>query len=153
MRHTQCIFWRMGGSRSVEYRLLFIFGRLCTAFSISTSTLRWYILCFTATLKQTKTSSRQYSIVLIYLALYLLWRESCFVTFMSTYQISHRSCMIVWKPMRWYSDSVHNPRAPLDLFSFLICCPISNHVMTPLGVLWLCFKFIYKYSSLFWLTT
>ena len=31
--------------------------------------------------------------------------------------------------------------------SFVVCCPISNHVMTPLGVLWLCFKFIYKCSS------
>ena len=44
-----------------------------------------------------------------------------------------------------------NPRS-VDLFSFVVCCPISN-VMTPLGVLWLCFQFTYKCSSLFWLTT
>ena len=41
----------------------------------------------------------------------------------------------------------------IDLFSFVVSCPISDHVMTPLGVLWLCFKFISKCSSLFWLTT
>ena len=33
-----------------------------------------------------------------------------------------------------------------DLFSFVVCCPISNHVMTPLIVLLLCFKFIYIYA-------
>ena len=43
--------------------------------------------------------------------------------------------------------------APTDIFSFVIYCPISNHVMAPLGVFLLCFKFIYKCSSLFWLTT
>ena len=40
----------------------------------------------------------------------------------------------------------------IDLSIFVVCCPISNHVMTPLGVLWLCLKFIYKCSNLLWLT-
>ena len=44
-------------------------------------------------------------------------------------------------------------KPPIDLCSFVVCCPISNHAMTPLGVLWLCFKFICKCSSLFWLTS